>query len=164
MTPGRPVVAFGFMAGSRRRYYLLVREAHSGSRLETGAEGITCQRAGCARDRHQARSGHFRRGVPMENDSTAGDGPGLDRPASRTSEQEPGGTGFAGLDLGPAAMQAVASLGYESPTTVQERAIPVLLEGRDLIAQAPTGTGKTAAYGLPIVDQLTERDRRRSEE
>jgi len=64
------------------------------------------------------------------------------------------------LGLGPAALQAVASLGYESPTVIQERAIPILLAGRDLIAQAPTGTGKTAAYGLPIVDQLTERDRR----
>jgi ATP-dependent RNA helicase DeaD len=83
----------------------------------------------------------------MENDSTV-------------SEQEPVETGFARLGLGPAAMRAVANLGYESPTAVQERAVPVLLEGRDLIAQAPTGTGKTAAYGLPIVDQLTEGDRR----
>jgi len=81
----------------------------------------------------------------MENDRTA---------------SEPVGTGFAGLGLGPAALQAVASLGYETPTVVQERAIPILLQGRDLIAQAPTGTGKTAAYGLPIVDQLAERDRR----
>jgi ATP-dependent RNA helicase DeaD len=70
------------------------------------------------------------------------------------------GEGFASLGLGPGAMQAVASLGYESPTTVQERAIPVLLAGRDLIAQAPTGTGKTAAYGLPIVDRLVEGERR----
>jgi ATP-dependent RNA helicase DeaD len=89
----------------------------------------------------------------MENDRAAGDGPGA-------AEQEPVGTGFARLGLGPAAMRAVASQGYEVPTAVQERAIPVLLEGRDLIAQAPTGTGKTAAYGLPIVDRLTERDRR----
>src|SRR5690348_9306988 len=81
----------------------------------------------------------------MENDRTA---------------SEPVGTGFAGLGLGPAALQAVASLGYETPTVVQERAIPILLQGCDLIAQAPTGTGKTAAYGLPIVDQLAERDRR----
>ena len=96
----------------------------------------------------------------MENERTASDGHGFDRPASGTGEQEPVGTGFAGLGLGPAALQAVASLGYESPTVIQERAIPILLAGRDLIAQAPTGTGKTAAYGLPIVDQLTERDRR----
>jgi ATP-dependent RNA helicase DeaD len=94
----------------------------------------------------------------MENDRTASDGRGLD--GSGAGEQETVETGFARLGLGPAALQAVASLGYESPTAVQERAIPVLLEGRDLIAQAPTGTGKTAAYGLPIVDQLTERDRR----
>jgi ATP-dependent RNA helicase DeaD len=96
----------------------------------------------------------------MENNRTPSDGHGLDCPGSVTGEQEPVGAGFARLGLGPAAMQAVASLGYESPTAVQEGAIPVLLAGRDLIAQAPTGTGKTAAYGLPIVDQLTERDRR----
>src|SRR5262249_24565487 len=94
----------------------------------------------------------FRRGVPMENDRSACV-PGAD-------QREPAWTGFARLGLGPAAMQAVGSAGYCVPTAVQERAIPVLLEGRDLIAQAPTGTGKTPAYGLPIVDQLTERDRR----
>ena len=81
----------------------------------------------------------------MENVITAG-------------EQEPAGSGFERLGLGQGAMQAIASLGYEVPTAVQEHAIPVLLEGGDLVAQAPTGTGKTAAYGLPIVDRLAERD------
>jgi ATP-dependent RNA helicase DeaD len=95
----------------------------------------------------------------MENVITASDdGHGPVNPG--TDEQEPAGAGFARLGLGPGAMRAVASLGYESPTAVQEQAIPVLLEGRDLIAQAPTGTGKTAAYGLPIVDRLAERERR----
>jgi ATP-dependent RNA helicase DeaD len=92
----------------------------------------------------------------MENviiDGGAGTGPDA-------HEQEPAATGFVRLGLGPAAMQAIARLGYESPTAVQERAIPILLEGRDLVAEAPTGTGKTAAYGLPIVERLAERDHR----
>ncbi|HEV2953982.1 MAG TPA: DEAD/DEAH box helicase, partial [Candidatus Dormibacteraeota bacterium] len=69
-------------------------------------------------------------------------------------------TGFARLGLGPAAMQAIATLGYENPTVVQERSIPILIQGRDAITQAPTGTGKTAAYGLPIVQMLDEREQK----
>ena len=65
---------------------------------------------------------------------------------------------FAALGLGAAALRAVAELGYGLPTPVQERTIPLLLAGRDIIAQAPTGTGKTAAYGLPIVERLDEND------
>jgi ATP-dependent RNA helicase DeaD len=67
---------------------------------------------------------------------------------------------FAALGLGPDALQAVADLGFSTPTPVQAEAIPILLQGRDLIAQAPTGTGKTAAYGLPIVERLDESDLR----
>ncbi len=75
------------------------------------------------------------------------------------SSEEPG-QAFAALGLGPETLRAVADLGFTTPTPVQEQAIPVLLEGRDLIAQAPTGTGKTAAYGLPIVERLDERNLR----
>ena len=69
-------------------------------------------------------------------------------------------TAFAALGLGPAAIRAVEELGYGMPTPVQDRTIPLLLAGRDIIAQAPTGTGKTAAYGLPIVERLDEDDLR----
>src|SRR5690242_4805694 len=51
-------------------------------------------------------------------------------------------------------MQAVADLGYEKPTPVQEQAIPLVLAGRDLMAGAQTGTGKTAAFALPILQRL----------
>ncbi len=90
----------------------------------------------------------------MQNVITDSD---ADRCAGEQEQQE---TGFVRLGLGPAAMQAIARLGYEAPTTVQEHTIPILLDGRDVIAQAPTGTGKTAAYGLPIVDRLAESDPR----
>ena len=63
-------------------------------------------------------------------------------------------TKFDELGLSETALQAVARLGYETPTPVQEQAIPLALEGRDLIAAAKTGTGKTAAFSLPSLDRL----------
>jgi ATP-dependent RNA helicase DeaD len=73
---------------------------------------------------------------------------------------EDGTQAFAALGLGPETLQAIVDLGFTTPTPVQEQAIPLLLAGRDLVAQAPTGTGKTAAYGLPIVEQLDESELR----
>ncbi len=63
-------------------------------------------------------------------------------------------TTFADLGLGEATLAAVADVGYESPSTIQARTIPPLLEGRDLVGLAQTGTGKTAAFALPILDRL----------
>ena len=60
-------------------------------------------------------------------------------------------TAFADLGLSPPLLEALAHLGYERPTPIQEQAIPALLEGRDVIGQAQTGTGKTAAFGLPML-------------
>ena len=61
---------------------------------------------------------------------------------------------FAQLGLIPPLLQAVADLGYEKPTPVQEQAIPLVLAGRDLMAGAQTGTGKTAAFALPILQRF----------
>ena len=63
-------------------------------------------------------------------------------------------TKFADLGLSKDALAAVEKLGYENPTPVHEQAIPLVLEGRDLIAAASTGTGKTAAFLLPILSTL----------
>jgi ATP-dependent RNA helicase DeaD len=63
-------------------------------------------------------------------------------------------TTFRELGLSEPALDALAHLGYERPTPIQEQAIPPLLEGRDVIGQAQTGTGKTAAFGLPMVDYV----------
>ena len=66
-------------------------------------------------------------------------------------------SGFADLPLDPRLRRTLAALGYEEPTPVQLAAIPPLLEGRDLLAEAPTGTGKTAAFALPILQRLATR-------
>src|SRR5919112_338770 len=65
-------------------------------------------------------------------------------------------TGFASLGLAPSLVKAVAALGYEEPTPVQRATIPVILAGNDLLAQAATGTGKTAAFALPMIHRLAE--------
>src|SRR5579883_2042175 len=61
---------------------------------------------------------------------------------------------FKGLGLHPLLVQATREMRYEEPTPVQAQAIPAILSGRDLIATAQTGTGKTAAFLLPILHQL----------
>jgi ATP-dependent RNA helicase DeaD len=63
-------------------------------------------------------------------------------------------TGFAGLALRPELLKALTSLGYEEPTPIQREAIPPLLAGHDLLGQAATGTGKTAAFALPLLHRL----------
>ena len=63
-------------------------------------------------------------------------------------------TTFADLGLSNAALSAVKRMGYEQPTPVQEKAIPLVLKGRDMVAAAQTGTGKTAAFALPAMDKL----------
>jgi ATP-dependent RNA helicase DeaD len=63
-------------------------------------------------------------------------------------------SGFAGLALAPELCRALASLGYEEPTPIQQAAIPPLLEGHDVVGQAATGTGKTAAFALPILQRV----------
>ena len=63
-------------------------------------------------------------------------------------------TDFESLDLSPELLSVVAELGYERPTPVQSASIPILLAGRDLIGQSKTGSGKTAAFALPILQRI----------
>ncbi|MFI7673140.1 DEAD/DEAH box helicase [Actinophytocola sp. NPDC049390] len=64
-------------------------------------------------------------------------------------------TGFVDLELRPELVRALARLGYEEPTPIQRLAIPPVLAGRDLVGQAATGTGKTAAFALPLLQRIT---------
>ncbi len=67
---------------------------------------------------------------------------------------------FAALGLSDVLLQPLARLGYDRPTAVQTSAIPLVLSGRDLMARAQTGTGKTAAFGLPMIDRLLVHERK----
>jgi ATP-dependent RNA helicase DeaD len=72
-----------------------------------------------------------------------------------THQDEAPAVGFGALGLSPTLLETLAALGYEEPTPVQRAAMPALLEGKDVLGQAATGTGKTAAFALPILQRLT---------
>src|SRR5690348_10378717 len=61
---------------------------------------------------------------------------------------------FATLGVDDALVSALTALGYEEPTDIQREAIPPLLAGRDVLGQAATGTGKTAAFALPLLQRI----------
>ena len=65
-------------------------------------------------------------------------------------------TGFGGLGIAPGLLAAIARLKFTEPTPIQRRSIPVGLEGKDLIGVAQTGTGKTLAFGVPMIQRLAQ--------
>ena len=79
--------------------------------------------------------------------------PSADAPISPSHDDAPGG--FSELGLDPRLLAALTALGYEEPTPIQRAAIPPFLRGHDILAQAATGTGKTAAFALPLLHRLT---------
>lgn len=70
------------------------------------------------------------------------------------SDQVSGDVGFTDLELIPELLRAIHDVGYVEPTPIQARAIPIVLKGQDLLGCAQTGTGKTAAFALPILQRL----------
>ena len=74
--------------------------------------------------------------------------------SSPSSESQPAAAGFAALALKPEVLKALSDVGYESPSPIQAATIPPLLEGSDVLGQAQTGTGKTAAFALPILSRI----------
>ncbi|MCW4459162.1 DEAD/DEAH box helicase [Microbacterium sp. MPKO10] len=77
-----------------------------------------------------------------------------DSSVSRAEDSAQPQTTFADLGLSDAVLKAVRDVGYETPSAIQEATIPTLLEGRDVVGLAQTGTGKTAAFALPILSRL----------
>lgn len=65
---------------------------------------------------------------------------------------------FEQLGLSTALLQAIADMGYSQPSDIQAKAIPILLQGKDVIGQAQTGTGKTAAFGIPLLELIQAQD------
>ena len=68
-------------------------------------------------------------------------------------------TTFASLGLRKEVLQGITEMGFEHPTHVQSQLIPLAIEGKDILGQSKTGTGKTAAFGIPVLNQLTESDK-----
>ena len=77
--------------------------------------------------------------------------------SSPVSDNAPVPSGFGALALHPDVLRVLADVGYESPSPIQAATIPPLLEGRDVLGQAQTGTGKTAAFALPILSRISPR-------
>jgi len=67
---------------------------------------------------------------------------------------------FKDLPISERTLKSIEKMGFKRPTEIQEKAIPIIMEGKDLIAQAQTGTGKTAAFGIPIVEKVNTRKKR----
>jgi ATP-dependent RNA helicase DeaD len=77
--------------------------------------------------------------------------------SSPSPDSAPAAAGFSALALTPEVLRALADVGYEAPSPIQAATIPSLLEGRDVLGQAQTGTGKTAAFALPILSRIEMR-------
>jgi ATP-dependent RNA helicase DeaD len=77
-----------------------------------------------------------------------------DTAASSEADATPERAGFEALGLDARVLRAIQSVGYETPSAIQEATIPVLLQGRDVVGLAQTGTGKTAAFALPILSRI----------
>ncbi len=98
-------------------------------------------------------SRHYRRAMPVDSTPPSEAAAPAESSASAATDA-PVRTTFADLGLGPAVLKALNAVGYEEPSAIQEATIPTLLEGRDVVGLAQTGTGKTAAFALPILERL----------
>ena len=121
-----------------------------GDRVE-GARGNSSDR-GAERDRGGRSGGRGRE--RSERSSSIQNWQSLPPPAAPEVPAGPYPEAFEILGLSPAVLAAVKESGYETPTEIQRRAIPVVLEGRDVIGASQTGTGKTAAFALPSISRL----------
>jgi ATP-dependent RNA helicase RhlE len=81
--------------------------------------------------------------------------------AAKSRQPEPEENGFSGFDFGTAIQRGIKFAGYEDPRPIQTQTIPAVLAGRDVLGLAQTGTGKTAAFALPILEKLMAKHARR---
>ena len=101
-------------------------------------------------------------GDAATGDAATDDEPGDDEPDDDETDEDTDAGEFAGasgndftrMGLSKEVMDAVVSMGFEQPTSIQTQTIPLMMDWRDVIAQAPTGTGKTVAFGIPIIEHF----------
>jgi ATP-dependent RNA helicase RhlE len=132
------------------------RKSHERSGRQPSDRG---ERSAPAHDRRQRGRGsdHRRRSDTGGRAERREQGPVGPSPPPPEPPAEPAGPfppAFESLGLPPRVLGGVRDLGYDQPTLIQEKAIPLVLEGRDVIGASQTGTGKTAAFGLPIFARL----------
>ncbi|MCX6721591.1 MAG: DEAD/DEAH box helicase, partial [Candidatus Staskawiczbacteria bacterium] len=77
----------------------------------------------------------------------------IHKQTDKAPQNEPEMT-FGGLGIAPQILDVILRLGFKVPTSIQHKAIPVAVEGKDIIGIAQTGTGKTLAFGIPMVQQI----------
>ncbi|GAA2845382.1 ATP-dependent RNA helicase CsdA [Leucobacter komagatae] len=94
--------------------------------------------------------------APETSSAPATDAPAADAPAKSAdaTDTETERVTFADLGLAPKVLEAITAVGYETPSAIQAATIPTLLSGRDVVGLAQTGTGKTAAFALPILSRI----------
>jgi ATP-dependent RNA helicase DDX56/DBP9 len=80
-----------------------------------------------------------------------------DAPSVEVPEESKKEPGFSDFNLDPRLLQAIANQRFKTPTLVQQKTIPLALEGYDIIAKAHTGSGKTAAYVLPVLQSILKK-------
>ena len=125
------------------------------------AEARSAPRANAGEATRNSQSERAATGRSTPARATGGSAAEMDSPSAPSSDAtEEFAPAFEDLGLSAALLLSIRDVGYEEPTPVQLQTIPVLLEGRDVIAQAQTGSGKTAAFGLPIVEAIDPRLRR----
>lgn len=91
------------------------------------------------------------------DDSPVAEAAALAETAVAVKEKEPKDESFVGLGLDARLLQAIAKQNYTTPTLVQRKAIPLAIVGKDVLARAKTGSGKTAAYLLPVIHSILKR-------
>ena len=124
------------------------------------SDEATCRRSpdDAASDEQPADRRRARRQKPPQTKPQQTKPPQTKPPQTKPPQTSQPSGGFGDLGLKPALLTALTGLGYEEPTPIQREAIPLMLEGGDMLGQAATGTGKTAAFALPILNRIDRND------
>ncbi|AWB82143.1 ATP-dependent RNA helicase [Corynebacterium yudongzhengii] len=129
------------------------------SESQDNSQGDAAQAANDTRDANASESTGS---AQAENADADNDNQGANAESSAdeaAAEDNATTNGFAGLGLSDKVLDAVKRVGFENPSPIQEQTIPLLMEGRDVVGLAQTGTGKTAAFALPVLSQIDIDDR-----